>query len=58
VLCVGSAYSHRGEWRRPRFTMHAASRTEARFRAVGGFKLPWPVKNSNNGQGDDGGRKF
>jgi peptidoglycan/xylan/chitin deacetylase (PgdA/CDA1 family) len=53
VLYVGSAYSQRSEWRHPRFTMHAASQAEARFRALGGLKLPFPTaaNGSNNGGG-------
>ena len=53
VLCVGEAFSCREEWRHPRLTMFAASSVEARFRALGGLKGPFPsrARSSNGGAG-------
>lgn len=42
VLCIGEAFSRREEWRHPRLTMFATSSVEARFRALGGLKAPFP----------------
>ena len=53
VLCVGEAFSRREEWRHPRLTMFAASSVEARFRALGGLKAPFPsrARSSNERAG-------
>jgi len=53
VLCVGEAFSRREEWRHPRLTMSAASSVEARFRALGGLKAPFPsrARSSNERAG-------
>lgn len=53
VLCVGEAFSRRDERRHSRLTMFAASSVEARFRAIGGLKAPFPsrARSSNEGAG-------
>ena len=53
VLCVGEAFSRLEEWRHPRLTMFAASSVEARFRALGGVKAPFPsrARSSNERAG-------
>jgi peptidoglycan/xylan/chitin deacetylase (PgdA/CDA1 family) len=53
VLCVGEAFSRREEWCHPRLTMFAASPVEARFRALGGLRAPFPsrARSSNERAG-------
>jgi peptidoglycan/xylan/chitin deacetylase (PgdA/CDA1 family) len=40
VLLTGEGFSRRSNWLHKRFTMFGTTRAEARFRALGGFKIP------------------
>jgi peptidoglycan/xylan/chitin deacetylase (PgdA/CDA1 family) len=42
VLCVGEGFSEKENWQHSRFTFHAKSEAECRFRSTGG--LAWPRK--------------
>lgn len=49
VLLTGEEFSRRSNWLHRRFTMFAATRSEARFRALGGFKSPLGARVSAAG---------
>jgi peptidoglycan/xylan/chitin deacetylase (PgdA/CDA1 family) len=53
VLLTGERFSRRSNWLHDRVTMYGKTYAEARFRALGGFKLPSRAKVRAAGRGVD-----